>query len=41
MEEDLKKIKKLLVEFMAKYNTEVFVTYDNERNVIVSSKIKV
>ena len=41
MEEDLKQIKKLLIEFMAKYKTEVFVTYDKEKNVIVSSKIKV
>ena len=41
MEEDLKKIKKLLIEFMAKYNTEVNVMYDNERNVFVSVKLEI
>ncbi len=41
MEEDLKKIKKLLIEFMAKYNTEVNVMYDNERNVFVSAKLEI
>lgn len=41
MENDLKEIKKLLIEFMKKYNTEVNIAYDNERNVFVSAKLKV
>lgn len=41
MEEDLKEIKKLLSAFMQKYNVEVEVMYDNERNVFVSAKLSV
>lgn len=41
MENDLKEIKKLLIEFMAKYNTEVQVIYDSERNVFVSAKLEI
>lgn len=41
MEDDLKEIKKLLIEFMKKYNTEVNIVYDNERNIFVSAKLKV
>lgn len=41
MKEDLKKIKQLLIEFMTKYNAEVNIAYDNERNVFVSAKLRV
>ena len=41
MEDDLKEIKKLITDFINKYNTEVQVVYDDNLNVYVSAKLKV
>ena len=41
MEDDLKEIKELIINFVDKYNTEVQVIYDDNLNVFVSAKLKV
>ena len=41
MEDDLKEIKELIINFVDKYNTEVQVIYDDNLNVFVSAKLEI